>query len=117
MSVATEKITEIQDQVRDVVARIQEPVVNGFQAVATKVEDRLPEFHVPDLGDKVSTAQLTEARDKVGEKLTDIRKQLVETLLTATEPVRRMFVAEPTAKATTKPAAKPAAKSTKAKAA
>lgn len=121
MSVATEKITEFQDQVRDVVARIQEPVTNGFQAVATKVEDRLPEFHFPDLGDKVPTAQLTEARDKVGEKLTDIRKQLTEAVLTATEPVRRRFVAEPapepTAKATTKPATKPAAKSTKAKAA
>ncbi|MET0736836.1 MAG: hypothetical protein ABW035_01070 [Acidimicrobiales bacterium] len=121
MSVATEKITELQDQVRDVVARIQEPVTNGFQAVASKVEDRLPELHFPDLGDKVPTAQLTEARDKVGEKLTDVRKQLTEAVLTATEPVRRRFVAEPAPKATTKPAAKattkPAAKSTKAKAA
>ena len=68
MSVATEKITEIQDQVRDLVARIQEPVVHGFQTVATKVEDRLNELPVPDLGEKLPTAeQLTDARDKVGE--------------------------------------------------
>ena len=112
MSVATEKITEIQDQVRDVVARIQEPVVNGFQAVATKVEDRLAEFHIPDLGDKVPTAQLTEARDKVGEKLTDIRKQVTEAVLTATEPVRRQFVTEPAAKPAAKATTKPAAKAT-----
>ncbi|MET0148087.1 MAG: hypothetical protein ABW310_02950, partial [Acidimicrobiales bacterium] len=79
MSVATEKITEIQDQVRDLVARIQEPVVHGFQAVATKVEDRLPELHIPDLGEKLPTAeQLTDARDKVGEKLADLREQLTE---------------------------------------
>jgi hypothetical protein len=122
MSVATEKITEIQDQVRDVVARIQEPVVHGFKAAATKVEGHLPELRIPDLGDKVPTAQeLADARDKVGEKLTDIRKQLTEAVLTATEPVRRRFVAEPTpepaAEATTKATTKPAAKATKVKAA
>jgi hypothetical protein len=126
MSVATEKITEIQDQVRDLVARIQEPVVHGFQAVATKVEDRLPELHIPDLGERLPTAeQLTDARDKVGEKLADLREQLTEAVAKATEPVRRQFVTEPAtkpaAKATTKPAAKAstksAAKGTKVKAA
>lgn len=128
MSVATEKITEIQDQVRDLVARIQEPVVHGFQTVATKVEDRLPELHIPDLGEKLPTAeQLTDARDKVGEKLADLREQLTEAVATATEPVRRQFVSEPTpepaakTKATTRPAAKATtktgAKATKVKAA
>ena len=115
MSVATEKITEIQDQVRDLVARIQEPVVHGFQTVATKVEDRLHEIHVPDLGEKLPTAeQLTEARDKVGEKLADLHEQFTEAVATATEPVRRQFVTEPTpkpaAKATTKATTKTAAK-------
>ena len=111
MSVATEKITEIQDQVRDLVARIQEPVVHGFQAVATKVEDRLPELHIPDLGEKLPTAeQLTDARDKVAEKLADLREQLTEAVATATEPVRRQFVTEPAAKTTTKATTKPAAK-------
>ena len=130
MSVATEKITEIQDQVRDLVARIQEPVVHGFQTVATQVEDRLHEIHVPDLGQKLPTAeQLTDARDKVGETLADLREQLTEAVATATEPLRRQFVTEPTpkpaakttTKATTKPAAKAstktAAKGTKVKAA
>ena len=111
MSVATEKITEIQDQVRDLVARIQEPVVHGFQAVATKVEDRLPGLHIPDLGEKLPTAeQLTDARDKVAEKLADLREQLTEAVATATEPVRRQFVTEPAAKTTTKATTKPAAK-------
>ena len=111
MSVATEKITEIQDQVRDLVARIQEPVVHGFQAVATKVEDRLPELHIPDLGEKLPTAEeLTDARAKVGEKLADLREQLTEAVATATEPVRRQFVTEPAAKTTTKATTKPAAK-------
>jgi len=113
MSVATEKITEIQDQVRDLVARIQEPVVHGFQTVATKVEDRLHELHVPDLGDKLPTAeQLTDARDKVGETLADLREQLTEVVATATEPVRRQFVTEPNPKTTPKPAAKTTPKAT-----
>jgi hypothetical protein len=117
MSVATEKITEIQDQVRDLVARIEEPVVHGFQTVATKVEDRLSELHIPDLGEKLPTAeQLTDARDKVGEKLADLREQLTEAVATATEPVRRHFVSEPTpepaAKTTTKAPTRPAAKAT-----
>ena len=56
MSVATEKLTEVQDQVLDLVARIQEPVVSGIQTVATKVEGRLPEIKVPGLGDTVPTA-------------------------------------------------------------
>ncbi len=116
MSVATEKITEIQDQVRDLVARIQEPVVHGFQTVATKVEDRFPELHIPDLGEQLPTAeQLTDARDKVGEKLADLRAQLTDAVATAIEPVRRQFVSEPTpepaAKTTTK-ATQPAAKAT-----
>lgn len=115
MSVATEKITEIEDQVRDLVARIQEPVVHGFQTVASKVEDRLHELRVPDLGEKLPTAeQLTDARDKVGETLADLREQLTEAVATATEPLRRQFVTEPTpkpaAKATTKPAAKASTK-------
>jgi hypothetical protein len=110
MSVATEKITEIQDQVLDLVARIQEPVVNGLQTVSTKVSDRLPEVRIPGLGDTVPTAEeLVKARFDFGQKVLDNQKQFATAVLKATKPVRSKFVASP--------AAKPAPKVTKVKAA
>ena len=87
--------------------------MHGFQTVATQVEDRLHEIHVPDLGEKLPTAeQLTDARDKVGETLADLREQLTEAVATATEPLRRQFHTEPAAKTTTKATTEPAAKTT-----
>ena len=108
MSVATEKITEIQDVVLDYVARIQEPVVNGIQTVAAKVEGRLPEIKVPGLGETVPTAdELVATQFAFGQKLLDNQKQFAEAVLKAAKPVRKKFVAE----------AKPAPKVTKVKAA
>ncbi len=99
MSVATEKITEIQDQVLDLVARVQEPVVNGLQTVATKVEERLPEVKIPGLGDTVPTAsQLIDAQFAFRQKLLDNQKQFADAVLKATRPVRSKFVATPAAK-------------------
>ena len=90
MSVATEKITEIQDQVLDLVARIQEPVVNGIQTVATKAADRLPEVKIPGLGDTVPTAdELVSAQFAFGQKLLDNQKQFADAVLTAAKPVRQ----------------------------
>lgn len=105
MSVATEKITELGDQVLDLVARIQEPVVNGLRTAAGKVEGRLPEVEVPGLGDKVPTAaELVDARFDFGQKLLDNQKQFAAAVLDATAPVRNKFVApaKPAPKATTK---------------
>ena len=99
MSVATEKMNEIQDQVLDFVARIQEPVVNGLRTAAVKVEDRLPEVNVPGLGDKVPTAEeLVEAQFGFGQRLLDNQKQFAEAVLDATAPVRSKFVAPAVAK-------------------
>jgi hypothetical protein len=111
MSVATEKITEIQDQVLDLVARIQEPVVNGLRTAAGKVEERLPEVNVPGLGETVPTAsELVDTQFAFGQKLLDNQKQFADAVLDATSPVRKKFVG-----ATAKPAAK--ASTTKVKAA
>jgi hypothetical protein len=95
MSVATEKLTEIQDQVLDFVARIQEPVVNGVATVATKVEGRLPEIKVPGLGETVPTAdEVVDASFAFGQKLLDNQKQFADAVLKAAKPVRKHFVAE-----------------------
>jgi hypothetical protein len=105
MSVATEKLTEIQDQVLDFVARVQEPVVNGLRTAASKVEDRLPEVTVPWLGDKLPTAsELVDLRFAFGQRLLDNQKQFAGAVMDATAPVRHKFVAEakPAPKATTK---------------
>lgn len=99
MSVATEKITEIQDQVLDFVARIQEPVVNGLRTAATKVEDRLPEVKAPWLGDKVPTAtELVELQFAFRQRFLDNQKQFAEAVLDATAPVRHKFVGAPAVK-------------------
>ena len=99
MSVATEKLTEIQDQVLDFVSRVQEPVVNGLKSVATKAEERLPEVKIPGLGDTVPTAsELVDAGFDFGQRLLDNQKQFADAVLTATKPVRRKFVASPEAK-------------------
>ena len=105
MSVATEKISELQDQVLDFVARIQEPVVNGLRTAATKVEDRLPEVKAPWLGDKVPTAtELVELQFTFRQRFLDNQKQFAEAVLDATAPVRSKFVGAP--------AVKPVAKTT-----
>jgi hypothetical protein len=110
MSVATEKLTEVQDTVLDFVARIQEPVVNGLKTVSTKAADRLPEITIPGLGDTIPTAQeLVDARFAFGQKVLDNQKAFATAVLKATKPVRVKFVAAP--------AAKPAPKVTKVKAA
>ncbi len=95
MSVATEKMTELEDQVLDFVARVQEPVVNGLRTVAGKVEDRVPEVKVPGLGDTVPTASelIGNGFDFAGRVL-DSQKQFAEAVLDATAPVRRKFVGE-----------------------
>lgn len=109
MSVATEKLTEIQDQVLDLVARIQEPVVNGVATVATKVEGRLPEIKVPGLGETVPTAaEVVDASFTFGQKLLDNQKQFADAVLKAAKPVRKHFVTAD---------GKPVAKVTKVKAA
>jgi hypothetical protein len=103
MSVATEKLTEIQDQVLDLVARIQEPVVNGIQTVATKAADRLPEVKIPGLGDTVPTAdELIDAQFAFGQKLLDNQKQFADAVLKAAKPVRKKFVASPAVKSAPK---------------
>jgi hypothetical protein len=108
MSVATEKLTELQDQVLDVVARLQEPVVNGVATLSTKVEGRLPEIKVPGLGETVPTAdEVVDASFGFGQKLLDNQKQFAEAVLKAAKPVRAKFVSD----------AKPAPKVTKVKAA
>lgn len=112
MSVATEKISEFQDQVLDFVARIQEPVVNGLRTAATKVEDRLPEVKAPWLGDKVPTAtELVDLQFAFRQRFLDNQKQFAEAVLDATAPVRSKFVGAPAVK----PVATPT--TTKAKAA
>jgi len=110
MSVATEKLTEIQDQVLDLVARIQEPVVNGLQTVSRKAADRLPEIKVPGLGETVPTVQeLVDAQFTFRKKVLDNQKAFATAVLKATKPVRSKFVPAD--------AATPAPKVTKVKAA
>ena len=104
MSVATEKITEMQDQVLDFVARMQEPVVKGLRTAATKVEDRFPEVKAPWLGDKVPTAtEFVELQFDFSQRLLDNQREFAEAVLDAMAPVRKKFVGAP---------AKPAVKST-----
>ena len=93
MSVATEKINEIQDQVIDLVVRVQEPVVSGVKNVATKVEGRLPEVNLPWVGDTLPTAtQLVDAQFRFRQRMLDTQKDFVKAVLAATLPVRRKFV-------------------------
>jgi hypothetical protein len=101
MSVATEKLTEIQDQVLDLVARIQEPVVNGIATAATRVEARLPEIKVPGLGDTVPTAdEVVDASFTFGQEVLDNQKAFADAVLKAAKPVRKKFV-NPDGKVTT----------------
>ena len=103
MSVATEKITEVQDTVLDFVARVQEPVVNGLQTVSTKAADRLPEIKIPGLGETVPTVQeLVDARFAFRTKVLANQKAFATAVLRATKPVRSKFVAAPAAKSAPK---------------
>ena len=93
MSVATEKINEIQDQVLDLVARVQEPVVGVVRTAAVKVEDRIPEVNVPWVGDTLPTAtQLVDAQFRFRQRMLDNQKDFVKAVMAATLPVRRKFV-------------------------
>lgn len=106
MSVATEKLTELQDQVLDFVSRMEEPVVRGLRTVVGKVEDRVPEVKIPGMGDKLPTAsQLVEAQFTFRQRLLDNQKQFADAVLDATAPVRAKFVVE-----APKPAVKAASK-------
>lgn len=105
MSIATKKITEVQDQVLDFVSRVEEPVVNGLRTAADAASDRLPEVKVPSLGDKVPTAsELIDAQFTFRQKLLDNQKQFAQAVLDATAPVRNKFVgaATPVVKAASK---------------
>ena len=107
MSVATEKINEMQDQVLDFVARMQEPVVNGLRTVTAKVEDRFPEVKAPWLGDKVPTAtELVDLQFTFRQRFLDNQKQFAEAVLDATAPVRHKFVGAPAVKSVAKPTTK-----------
>jgi hypothetical protein len=113
MSVATEKISEVQDQVLDLVSRVQEPVVRGLGTVADKVEDRIPEVTIPTLSERApAVSEVLEALGGLVESLVENQKQFVGSVLDATAPVRHKVVIGT-------PAPKPAAKTstTKAKAA
>ncbi len=93
MSVATQKINEIQDQVIDLVSRVQEPVVGAVKTAAVKVEDRLPEVSVPWVGDTLPTAtQLVDAQFRFRQRMLDNQKDFAKAVLAATLPVRRKFV-------------------------
>ncbi len=93
MSVATEKINEIQDQVLDLVSRVQEPVVGAVRTASLKVEDRIPEVNVPWVGDTLPTAtQLVDARFRFRQRMLDNQKEFVKAVMAATLPVRRKFV-------------------------
>jgi len=114
MSVATEKLNEIQDQVLDYVARVQEPLVSGVRTAATTLEDRLPEVQVPWVGDKLPTAtQLVDAQFRFRQRLLDNQKDFAKAVLAASLPVRRKFVTESPKGASTSP--KTAAKATASK--
>ena len=114
MSVATEKLNEIQDQVLDYVARVQEPLVSGVRTAATTLEDRLPEVQVPWVGDKLPTAtQLVDAQFRFRQRLLDNQKDFAKAVLAASLPVRRKFVTESPKGASTTP--KTAAKATASK--
>jgi hypothetical protein len=107
MSVATKKITEVQDQVIDLVSRVQEPVVNGLRTAADAASDRLPEVKVPGLGDTLPTAsELVDVQFAFRQKLLDNQKQFAKAVLAATAPVRKKFVGAskpaPAVKSTTK---------------
>jgi hypothetical protein len=107
MSVATEKITEVEDQVLDFVSRVQEPVVDGVRTVVSRVEDRIPEINVPGLGDTVPTAsELVENGFAFAQKVLDNQREFAQAVLDATAPIRHKFVGE---------AAKPASKTSAAK--
>ena len=93
MSVATEKINEIEDQVIDLVSRVQEPIVGAVRTAAVKVEDRLPEINVPWVGDTLPTAtQLVDAQFRFRQNLLDNQKAFAKAVMAATLPVRRKFV-------------------------
>jgi hypothetical protein len=93
MSVATEKINEIQDQVLDLVSRVQEPVVGAVRTASVKLEDRIPEVNVPWVGDTLPTAtQLVDARFRFRQRMLDNQKEFVKAVMAATLPVRRKFV-------------------------
>jgi hypothetical protein len=106
MSVATEKINEVQDQVIELVSRVQEPVVTGLGTAAKKVEDVLPEVNVPWVGDTLPTAtQLVDASFRFRQRMLDNQKDFAKAVLAATLPVRRKFVGTATAPKAVKTAA------------
>jgi hypothetical protein len=93
MSVATEKINEIQDQVLDLVARVQEPVVSAVRTASVKVEDRVPEVRLPWVGDTLPTAtQLVDAQFRFRQRMLENQKDFAKAVMAATLPVRRKFV-------------------------
>ncbi len=115
MSVATEKINEIQDQVLDYVARVQEPLVSGVRPPPPRSRIASPRCRSPGLGDKLPTAtQLVDAQFRFRQRLLDNQKDFAKAVLAASLPVRRKFVTEsPKGASTTTP--KTAAKATASK--
>ncbi len=93
MSVATEKISEVQDQVLDLVSRVQEPVVRGLGTAAEKVEDRIPEVKIPRLSERApAVSEVVDALGEFVEQLLENQKEFVGAVLDATAPVRHKFV-------------------------
>ncbi|MEL7209357.1 MAG: hypothetical protein AAGK32_14170 [Actinomycetota bacterium] len=106
MAPATEKLSEIQDKVIELLTRVQEPVLDGLRTVVDKVEGRVPELAVPE---QVPTAdELVDNGFGFAKDVLDNQKKFAGQVLKATAPVRDKFreSAAPAAKkASTKKAA------------
>ncbi|KAA0235280.1 MAG: hypothetical protein JJLCMIEE_01611 [Acidimicrobiales bacterium] len=112
MSTTLEKITEVQDQVIDIVNSVKEPVVNGVTRVVGLITDNVSNLPAVPFAEQIPTpGELVDNQFEFASRVLAVNKEIVDSVVEAASPVTDQLLEREV-----KPAAK-AAKTTKAAAA
>lgn len=109
MSTTLEKITEVQDQVIDIVNSVKDPVVNGVTRVVELITDNVSSLPAVPFAEQIPTpGELVDNQFEFASRVLAVNKEIVDGVVDAAQPVTDKLLEREA-----KPAAK-AAKTTKA---
>ncbi len=99
MSKATERLTEVEDQVLESISSTQEPVITAVKRVVELTESRIPELKISLNENLPQINELVDLQFAFAEKVLANQHKFVNEILNALKPVTEKVVeAKPTPK-------------------
>ncbi len=109
MTVVLEKLTDVQTQVVDTMARVKEPAVKGVTVVVDFVTDRVNEIPALPFGEKLPTpVELVNNQYKFAKSVIDTQKDIALAVAKAAAPLTDKVLDRKPARAAAKKATKAA---------